>query len=26
VWLWKGAFALMVVGMVLQFIGTVLSP
>ena len=24
--LWKGAFALMVVGMGLQFIGTVLSP
>jgi predicted nucleic acid-binding Zn ribbon protein len=26
VWLWKSAFALMVVGMVLQLIGTVLSP
>jgi hypothetical protein len=26
VWVWKGAFALMVVGMMLQFVGTMLSP
>ena len=26
VWLWKSAFTLMLVGMVLQFLGTVLSP